>query len=139
MLYFQACYTQAPITDVSVIFPSSGETAPEDWEVIKKTPTGLLADLNHGSLRTPDCFLCIRRGRDKPPLVDIGTELVLNNKHFFSYNNIAGVMYEGKEYLMTDAKLVDTSLGGSPANVNNSTSQTFITYRRGLILHDICI
>ncbi|XP_076260425.1 DENN domain-containing protein Crag isoform X2 [Rhynchophorus ferrugineus] len=125
----KACYSQSPITDVSVIFPNSGETAPDDWEVIRKTPSGLIANLNHGSLRTPDCFLCIRRGRDKPPLVDIG------------------IMYEGKEYLMTDAELVETSLGGSPANVNNSTSQTFITYRRGsptmpcnaLVVTDICV
>lgn len=41
-------------------------------------------------------------------------------------------MYEGKEYLMRDAEVVKTSLGGNVANVNNSTSQTFITFRRGL-------
>lgn len=41
-------------------------------------------------------------------------------------------MYEGKEYLMPDAEVVKTSVGGNVANVNNSTSQTFITFRRGL-------
>lgn len=30
------------------------------------------ANLNSGSLRSPEVFLCYRRGRDKPPLVDIG-------------------------------------------------------------------
>lgn len=33
---------------------------------------GLVADLNHGSLRSPEVFLCYQRGRDKPPIVDIG-------------------------------------------------------------------
>ncbi|CAH1118858.1 unnamed protein product [Phaedon cochleariae] len=120
---------QAPITDISVIFPSLGETKPDDYEVITKTPTGLSADLNHGSLRTIECYLCVRRGRDKPPLVDIG------------------VMYEGKEWLMEDAEVVKESIGRNIANVNNSTSQTFITYRRGqpsmpcnaLVVTDVCV
>jgi len=62
-----------------VFFPSLEESVPDDWEVITKTPTGLIADLNHGSLRTTECFLCVKRGRDKPPLVDIGkTNLKVN-------------------------------------------------------------
>lgn len=125
----KASHGQPPITEISVIFPSLGETKLDDWEIITKTPTGLSADLNHGSLRTTECFLCIKRGRDKPPLVDIG------------------VMYEGKEYLMADAEVVKTSMGGNLANVNNSSSQTFITYRRGhatmpcnaLVVTDICV
>ncbi|XP_018574425.1 DENN domain-containing protein 4C isoform X2 [Anoplophora glabripennis] len=125
----KASHGQPPITDISVIFPSLNEVKPDDYEVITKTPTGLNADLNHGSLRTTECYLCIRRGRDKPPLVDIG------------------VMYEGKEYLMADAEVVKESVGGNVANVNNSTSQTFITYRRGvptmpcnaLVVTDICV
>lgn len=64
---------KSPITDIGVIFPSLGETLPEEYEILTRTPTGLNADLNHGSLRTIECFLCVRRGRDKPPLVDIGT------------------------------------------------------------------
>lgn len=63
---------KAPITDIGVIFPSLGEQLPEEYEILNKTPTGLNADLNHGSLRTMECYLCIRRGRDKSPLVDIG-------------------------------------------------------------------
>lgn len=85
-----------PITDLAVIFPTQGETIPTGFTVIKNTPTGnnssytivkvhfsfrfmfrscfigILADLNHGSLRSPEVFLCYRRGKDKPPLVDIG-------------------------------------------------------------------
>nr|XP_023017327.1 DENN domain-containing protein 4C isoform X2 [Leptinotarsa decemlineata] len=125
----KASHGQPPITDISVIFPALGETKPDDYEVITRTPSGLTADLNHGSLRTNECFLCIRRGRDKPPLVDIG------------------VMYEGKERLMEDAGVVKESVGGNVANVNNSTSQTFITYRRGLasmpcnalVVTDVCV
>lgn len=65
-------HSQAPITDIGVIFPSLGEKLPEGYEVVTSTPTGLTADLNHGSLRSIECFVCYRRGRDKPPLVDIG-------------------------------------------------------------------
>lgn len=81
---FQASHGQAPIIDVSVYFPSLGEEVPEGWVAITKTPTGLSADLNHGSLRTTECFLCVKRGRDKPPLVDLGkiniiTEILANS------------------------------------------------------------
>uniref|UniRef100_A0A0A9WC26 C-myc promoter-binding protein n=3 Tax=Lygus hesperus TaxID=30085 RepID=A0A0A9WC26_LYGHE len=105
-------HSKTPITDIAVIFPALGETLPEDYTVINKTPTGLLADLNHGSLRSPEVFLCFRRGRDKPPLVDIG------------------VMYEGKERILSDSQIVDKSLKDHCANVNNSASKTFLTYRR---------
>ena len=64
--------TLEPITDLAVIFKSLGEEPPEGFECIEFTPSGLPANLNHGSLRSPSCFLCFRRGRDKPPLTDIG-------------------------------------------------------------------
>lgn len=56
-------------------------------------------------------------------------------------------MYEGKEWLMSDAEVVKDSVGGRVANVNNSSAQTFITYRRGsptlacnaLVVTDICV
>ncbi|KOB72127.1 C-myc promoter-binding protein [Operophtera brumata] len=56
----------------SIVFPGLGETVPNEFELVELTPTGLPADLNHGSMRSPECFLCIRRGKDRPPLVDIG-------------------------------------------------------------------
>ncbi|KAL0870637.1 hypothetical protein ABMA27_005596 [Loxostege sticticalis] len=121
--------TKPPITDIGVIFPGLGETVPNGFELLELTPTGLPADLNHGSMRSPECFLCIRRGRDRPPLVDIG------------------VMYDGKERLMADAEMVLVSVGGRLANVNNSTAKTFITYRRAhptapcnaLVVVDVCV
>ncbi|EPY81716.1 hypothetical protein CB1_000715026 [Camelus ferus] len=71
-----ACHKVAkpkePITDVSVIIKSLGEEVPRDYTCIDITPTGLSADLNNGSLVGPQIFLCYRRGRDKPPLTDLG-------------------------------------------------------------------
>ncbi|CAH0399446.1 unnamed protein product [Chilo suppressalis] len=121
--------TKPPITDIGVVFPGLGETVPNGYELLELTPTGLPADLNHGSMRSPECFLCIRRGRERPPLVDIG------------------IMYEGKERLMADAEMVLMSVGERLANVNNSTAKTFITYRRAhptapcnaLVVVDICV
>lgn len=71
--HLKSSHSKAPITDIGVIFPSLDEKLPPDYELLKYTPTGLTADLNHGSLRSTECFICYRRGRDKPPLVDIGT------------------------------------------------------------------
>ncbi|PSN49786.1 hypothetical protein C0J52_01385 [Blattella germanica] len=109
--HLKATHNQAPITDVTVIFP------------------GFDADLNHGSLRSPEVFLCYHRGRDRLPLVDIG------------------VMYEGKERIMVDSDVVLTTPGGRVANVNNSGAKTFVTYRRApasmpcneLVVTDICV
>lgn len=40
-------------------------------------------------------------------------------------------MYDGKERVLHDAKVLKTSVSGQIANINNSTSsRTFITYRR---------
>lgn len=119
----------APITDITVIIRSAGEEVPEGWTCIETTPSGLPADLNHGSLRSPSIFLCYRRGRDRPPLVDIG------------------VLYEGKERVMSDSEVVEMTLSGKPANVNNSGSRTFLTLRRArdnapcnqLVVTDICV
>ena len=64
--------TLEPITDLIVIFKSKGETPPPGFHCIDLTPSGLVADLNAGSLRSDSCFLCYRRGSDKPPLTDVG-------------------------------------------------------------------
>lgn len=70
--YLKVNHNQAPITDIGIVFPELDEAVPPGYELLETTPTGLSADLNHGSLRSSQCFLCYRRGRDKPPLVDIG-------------------------------------------------------------------
>jgi len=62
----------APITDVAVVIRSLGEEVPSGYTSVESTPTGLSAELNGASLRGPQIFLCFKRGRDKPPLTDLG-------------------------------------------------------------------
>ncbi|XP_013393388.1 C-myc promoter-binding protein [Lingula anatina] len=119
-----------PITDIAVIVKSLGEQCPDGFTCIEKTPTGFPADLNHGSLRSPEVYICIQRGRDKPPITDIG------------------VLYEGKERVLPGCEVMHLTPYGRPANVNNSnSSRTYITYRRAsenapsdtLAVTDVCI
>ncbi|XP_042638432.1 DENN domain-containing protein 4C [Orycteropus afer afer] len=123
---------KAPITDIAVIIKSAGETVPEGYTCVEATPSALQANLNYGSLKSPELFLCYKRGRDKPPLTDIG------------------VLYEGKERLIPGCEVIQATPYGRCANVNNSstTSQRiFITYRRAplirpqnsLAVTDICV
>ncbi|XP_038115190.1 DENN domain-containing protein Crag isoform X2 [Culex quinquefasciatus] len=127
--HLRSAVTIDPITDIGVFFPSLGEKIPADYEVLENTPSGLLADLNYGSVRTTACFIYYRRGKDKSPLVDIG------------------VMYEGAERIMSDAEIVLNTPGDRLANVNNSSAKTFITFRRAktdmpcneLVVTDLCV
>ncbi|KAL2078974.1 hypothetical protein ACEWY4_024718 [Coilia grayii] len=123
---------KAPICDLAVINRSAGETVPEGFTCIESTPSGQPANLNHGSLKSPELFLCYKRGRTKPPLIDIG------------------VLYEGKERLIAGCEVIQATPFGRCANVNNSsaTSQRiFITLRRdrpvqpqnSLAVTDICV
>ncbi|KAM6230748.1 DENN domain-containing protein 4C isoform 2-T2 [Porphyrio hochstetteri] len=123
---------KAPITDIAVIIKSAGETVPEGYTCIEATPTALQANLNHGSLKSPELFLCYKRGRDKPPLTDIG------------------VLYEGKERIISGCEVIQATPYGRCANVNNSSASSqriFITYRRAptirpqnsLAVTDICV
>ncbi|KAL2781542.1 DENN domain-containing protein 4C [Daubentonia madagascariensis] len=65
---------KAPITDIAVIIKSAGETVPEGYTCVEATPSALQANLNYGSLKSPELYLCYKRGRDKPPLTDIGSD-----------------------------------------------------------------
>ncbi|XP_078532088.1 DENN domain-containing protein 4C [Lissotriton helveticus] len=123
---------KAPITDIAVIIKSSGEVVPEGYTCIETTPTGLQANLNHGSLKSPELFICYKRERDKPPLTDIG------------------VLYDGKERPLPGCETVQATPYGRCANVNNSSAASqriFITYRRAplirpqnsLAVTDICV
>uniref|UniRef100_A0A8C9T390 DENN domain containing 4C n=1 Tax=Scleropages formosus TaxID=113540 RepID=A0A8C9T390_SCLFO len=123
---------KAPITDLAVINHSAGETVPEGFTCLENTPGGQPANLNHGSLKSPELFLCYKRGREKPPLIDVG------------------VLYEGKERVIQGCEVIQATPYGRCANVNNSstTSQRiFITFRRAspvqpqnsLAVTDVCI
>ncbi|XP_075063705.1 C-myc promoter-binding protein isoform X3 [Mixophyes fleayi] len=120
-----------PITDIAVIIKSLGEEVPQGYVCMDTTPTGLLADLNNGSIRGPQIYLCYRRGRDKPPLTDLG------------------VLYEWKERLKQGCQIIQATPYGRPAIISSSTSsqKAYITYRRAsenmtqntLAVTDICI
>ncbi|KAK7074904.1 DENN domain-containing protein 4B [Halocaridina rubra] len=118
-----------PITDIAVINRSLGEIIPDGYTCIEITPSGLIANLNHGALRSPEMFLCYRRGRDKQPLVDVG------------------VLYEGRERVMADSQIVEFTPSGRNANINSSGQTTYMTYRRAsdtascneLVVSDICV
>ncbi|CAN9506669.1 unnamed protein product [Ophioblennius macclurei] len=121
---------KAPITDVALVIRSMGEEVPAGFTCIETTPTGQSADLNNGGLMAPQIFLCYRRGRDKPPLTDLG------------------VLYEWKERLKQGCHLIQTTPNGRPANISgNSSQRIYVTYRRApesqphaaLAVTDICI
>lgn len=121
---------KAPITDVAVVIRSQGEEVPRGYTCIDCTPSGLPAELNGGTLMGPQIFLCYRRGRDKPPLTDLG------------------VLYEWREKLKPGCHIIQTTPSGRPANISSSSSQRiYITYRRApeshshasLAVTDICV
>uniref|UniRef100_A0A672JFW9 DENN/MADD domain containing 4C n=1 Tax=Salarias fasciatus TaxID=181472 RepID=A0A672JFW9_SALFA len=123
---------KAPITDLAVINKSAGETVPEGFTCIDSTSSGQPANLNHGSIKSPELFLCYKRGRGKPPLIDVG------------------VLYEGKERLIQGCEIIQATPYGRCANVNNSSASSqriFITFRRAppvqpqnsLAVTDICV
>uniref|UniRef100_A0AAZ3S952 DENN/MADD domain containing 4A n=1 Tax=Oncorhynchus tshawytscha TaxID=74940 RepID=A0AAZ3S952_ONCTS len=120
----------APITDIAVVICSLGEAVPQGYTCLESTPSGLSAELNGASLRGPQIYLCYKRGRDKPPLTDLG------------------VLYEWKEKLKPGCHIVQTTPSGRPANISSSSSQRiYITYRRSpqsqphtsLAVTDVCI
>ncbi|NWS92358.1 MYCPP protein, partial [Toxostoma redivivum] len=120
-----------PITDVTVLNKTLGEEVPQGYKCIDVTPSGLSADLNNGSLVGPQMYLCYRRGRDKPPLTDLG------------------VLYDGKERVKQGCEIIQSTPYGRLANISGSASsqRVYITYRRAsenmsqntLAVTDICI
>ncbi|XP_069986702.1 DENN domain-containing protein Crag isoform X9 [Penaeus vannamei] len=125
----KSTHSLPPITDIAVINRSLGEVVPDGFTCIETTPTGFVANVNHGALRASEIFLCYRRGRDKQPLVDVG------------------VLYEGRERVMADSQIVEFTPSGRSANINPSGQTTYMTYRRAsersacneLVVSDICI
>lgn len=60
------------VTDLAVIARGLGEEVPEGFTCIEKTLGGHSAELSAGLINNPHLYLCYRRGRDKPPIVDLG-------------------------------------------------------------------
>lgn len=104
---------------------------PRGYTAIEKTPKNYPADLNSESFNAAAMFLCVKRGRDKPPLTEIG------------------VYYHPKDGgPPPDHEIVRKTPYGRLANVSNSSSmEVYLTYKRALrtaaanspVVTDICV
>ena len=129
------------------------------YKPLLETPTGHIADLNHGSIRSPEIFICFRRGRDKSPLTDIGFVFILcllflqypfcivlnryfqawfwlpkwsvpTSVSFMAYIKHYRVLIEGSERVLKGCEVLYTTPYGRPANINNTSDRIYLTYRR---------
>ncbi|KAM4663320.1 DENN domain-containing protein 4B isoform 2-T3 [Discoglossus pictus] len=121
-----------PITDLAVIIRSQAEEVPQGFTCIESTPGGHSADLNSGPFTNQQMYLCYRRGRDKPPITELG------------------VHCDGKEPLRPGFQIIDTTPYSHSANLSSGSpghQRTFLTYKRApetlglnmLGVMDICI
>ncbi|KAM3873619.1 DENN domain-containing protein 4B [Diretmus argenteus] len=105
-----------PVTDLAVIARGLGEEVPEGFTCIERTPGGHPAELSAGLINNPHLYLCYRRGRDKPPILDVG------------------VLYEGKELLKQGWYVIETTPYSRSASLSTGGGPTahrvFLTYRR---------
>uniref|UniRef100_H3CIK0 DENN domain containing 4B n=1 Tax=Tetraodon nigroviridis TaxID=99883 RepID=H3CIK0_TETNG len=97
------------VTDLAVIARGFGEEVPEGFTCIEKTLGGHSAELSAGLINNPHLYLCYRRGRDKPPILDLG------------------VLYEGKEPLKQGWYVMETTPYSRSASLSH---RVFLTYRR---------
>lgn len=65
-----------PITDVAVIARALGEEVPQGYTCIQASAGGHPLELSAGLLGGTQPVICYRRGRDKPPLVELGCVLL---------------------------------------------------------------
>ncbi|CAF1037250.1 unnamed protein product [Rotaria sp. Silwood1] len=123
---------QQLIVDLVIIYRTHGENPPVAYEAIWATPNHFSANLNHSGLHNHEMYLCIRRGRDKPPITDID------------------VLLEAREETMDNFSVIETTPHGYPASICNSffsKERTLITYRRAaltilcntLTVTDVCV
>ncbi|XP_019482954.1 PREDICTED: DENN domain-containing protein 4B isoform X3 [Hipposideros armiger] len=121
-----------PITDVAVIARALGEEVPQGYTCIQSSAGGHPLELSAGLLGGTQPVICYRRGRDKPPLVELG------------------VLYEGKERPKPGFQVLDTTPYSHSANLappGPGHPRTYLTYRRaaeGAGLHalgitDLCL
>ena len=61
-----------PITDVAVIARALGEEVPQGYTCIQGSAGGHPLELSAGLLGGTQPVICYRRGRDRPPLVELG-------------------------------------------------------------------
>ncbi|XP_061700675.1 DENN domain-containing protein 4B-like isoform X2 [Syngnathoides biaculeatus] len=105
-----------PVTDVAVIARGLGEEVPQGFTCIDKSLGGHSAELSAGLINNPRLYLCYRRGRDKPPLLDLG------------------VLYEGKERPKAGWYVIETTPYSRSASLSSGAGpaahRVFLTYRR---------
>lgn len=129
--HYESAYqpTLDPITDITVINRSQ-EPVPHGYYCVEKTPYDHEANLNHGSIQGSKFFICFKRGRDKPPLLDIG------------------VLHAECETMSPECKMIKRTPSGFTANLNTvGTTKIYLTYRRStkmtpynqLVVTDICV
>uniref|UniRef100_A0A8C3A7L7 DENN domain containing 4B n=1 Tax=Cyclopterus lumpus TaxID=8103 RepID=A0A8C3A7L7_CYCLU len=106
------------VTDLAVIARGLGEEVPEGFTCIERTLGGHSAELSAGLINNPHLYLCYRRGRDKPPILDLG------------------VLYEGKDQLKQSWYVIETTPYSRSASLCSGGAPTahrvFLTYRRAL-------
>uniref|UniRef100_A0A8C5QSU3 DENN domain containing 4B n=1 Tax=Leptobrachium leishanense TaxID=445787 RepID=A0A8C5QSU3_9ANUR len=121
-----------PVTDVVVIVRALSEEVPQGFTCIECTLGGHPADLNSSLLNNQQMYLCYRRGRDKPPITELG------------------IYSPGKENLRSGFHVIDTTPYSHSANLNSvapGNQRAFLTYKRTseslgvntLGVMDICI
>uniref|UniRef100_A0A4X2M7D0 DENN domain containing 4B n=1 Tax=Vombatus ursinus TaxID=29139 RepID=A0A4X2M7D0_VOMUR len=121
-----------PITDVAIIARALGEEVPQGYTCIQASASGHPLELSAGLLGGSQPTICYRRGRDKPPLVELG------------------VLYEGKEHPKPGFQVLETTPYSHSANLappGPGHPRTYLTYRRaaeGAGLHalgitDLCL
>ncbi|XP_075934593.1 DENN domain-containing protein 4B isoform X1 [Anarhichas minor] len=105
------------VTDLAVIARGLGEEVPEGFTCIERTLGGHSAELSAGLINNPHLYLCYRRGRDKPPILDLG------------------VLYEGKDQVKPSWYVIETTPYSRSASLSSgapTAHRVFLTYRRAL-------
>ncbi|XP_053560137.1 DENN domain-containing protein 4B isoform X2 [Bombina bombina] len=121
-----------PITDLAIIIRSLSEEVPHGFTCIENTPGGHAADLSSGLLTNQQMYLCYRRGRDKPPITELGLH------------------YDGKESLRPGFQIIDNTPYSHSANLSSGGpghQRSYLTFKRApeslgvntLGVMDICI
>ncbi|KAM7138455.1 LOW QUALITY PROTEIN: DENN domain-containing protein 4B [Macrochelys suwanniensis] len=120
-----------PITDVAVVIRTQGEEVPQGFTCIESSTSGHPVDLNAGLLNSPQMYICYKRGRGKPPLIELG------------------VHCEGKDRLKPGYEIIRTTPYSRSANLSSGAAghqRTFLAYRRAAVqghntlgITDICL
>ncbi|KAB1260893.1 DENN domain-containing protein 4B [Camelus dromedarius] len=142
-----------PITDVAVIARALGEEVPQGYTCIQASAGGHPLELSAGLLGGTQPVICYRRGRDRPPLVELGcVHLPMQapreggkgsgvrqgdggvwDEEWTVRMGRERVLYEGKERPKPGFQVLDTTPYSHSANLappGPGHPRTYLTYRR---------